>query len=288
MKVGIVYRAVVSAAFVLGLSAAASAQSYPTKPVTLVVTVPAGGSIDAVARFLAPDLSAALGQPVVVLNRAGAGGNIAAQSVATAPADGHTLLLTSSSTLVLNPFVYKSVPFDPLKSFVPIGIPAQQNLILTVPQKLKVSTLSEFLALLKSKNGTFNYASAGSGTVPHLAAVLLGEQTKTTSTHIPYKGIAPALNALLAGEVDFMFDLASAISHIHSGRVKALAVIGPKRLASLPDVATFRELDMPAMETARGWYGLFAPAGTSPEIVRRLNREMVRIHSRASCVVLLH
>jgi tripartite-type tricarboxylate transporter receptor subunit TctC len=276
---------VVSFALSLGFIAAVlpvptPAQSFPVKPITLVVTVPAGGSIDAVARLLASDMGAALGQPVVVMNRAGAGGNIAAEYVAKSPPDGHTLLITSSSTLVLNPYVYKSLPFDPERSFVPIGIPAQQNLVLVVHPKLNISTLNEFVALLKAQPGKLNYASSGSGTVPHLAAVMFSGQTATSANHIPYKGIAPAMNALLSGEVDFMFDSASTIGQIRAGKLKALAVIGPKRLASIPDVASFRELGLPGMETARGWYGIFAAAGTPSNVTQRLNREMVRVMSQ--------
>lgn len=264
-------------ALALMLPTAAPAQSYPAKPVSLVVTVPAGGSIDAVARFIAADLGPALGQPVLVVNRVGAGGNIAAEYVAKSPPDGYTLMITSSSTLVVNPFVYKTMPFDAEKSFAPIAMTSRQNFILAVHPKLNVSNLNEFVALLKSQPGQLNFASSGSGTLPHLACVLLGTQTGTTSTHVPFTGIAPALNALLSGQVDFMCDSATTIPHIRAGKVKAFAVIGPKRLASLPEVATFREQGMPAMEAASGWYGVFAPAGTSPQVVQRLNREIVRI-----------
>jgi tripartite-type tricarboxylate transporter receptor subunit TctC len=277
MKFGTLSRTLSGAVLALALPLSAVAQPWPTKPIQLVVTVPAGGSIDAVARFLAPDVGAALGQPVVVINKAGAAGNIAAEYVAKAPADGYTLMITSSSTLVLNPFVYKSLPFDPVKSFAPVAIPAMQNLILVVHPKLKVNTLNEFVALLKAKPGMLNYASSGAGTVPHLASVLFEMQTATSGNHVPYKGIAPAMNALVSGEVDYMFDSASTISHIKAGGVKALAVIGPKRLASIPDVASFRELGLAGMEAGRGWYGIFAPAGTPKEVVQRLNREIVRV-----------
>ena len=264
--------------------AAWAQENYPAKPVNLVLTVSAGGSVDAVARMLGADLTQALGQPVLVQNRAGAGGNIAAEYVANAAPDGHTLLMFSSSTFTLNPFVYKSLAFDPEKSFVPVAMPARLNMILVAHPKHNVATFEQLLALLKAQPGRLNYGSSGNGTLPHLAGVLLGMQTGTTANHVPYKGIAPATNDLLAGHIDFMFDSATTIPHIRAGKVRALAVIGPKRLSSLPDVASFRELGVPEMETASGWYGIFAPAGTPPAIVARLNQEIVRIMRQPSIV----
>jgi len=259
------------------LPAAVLAQSYPTKPVNLVVTVPAGGSIDAMARALAAELSPALGQPVVVTNRAGAGGNLAAEYVANSAADGYTLMITSSSTLVLNPFVYKSIPFDPVKSFEPIVIPARLNMILVAHPRTNASSVRELVAMLKAQSGKASYGSSGNGTLPHLAGVLFNNETGTEATHIPYKGIAPAVNDLLSGQIEYMFDSATTVPHIRAGKVRALAVIGPNRLPSLPEVATFKELGMPGMEAAGGWYGIFAPAGTPREIVQRLNQEVVRV-----------
>ncbi len=259
------------------LPVAALAQAYPSKPVNLVVTVPAGGSIDAMARALATELTPALGQPVVVANRAGAGGNIAAEYVAKSAADGYTLMITSSSTLVLNPFVYKSIPFDPVKSFEPIVIPARLNMILVAHPKTNATSIRELVAMLKAQSGKASYGSSGNGTLPHLAGVLFNNETGTEATHIPYKGIAPAVNDLLAGQIEYMFDSATTVPHIRAGKVRALAVIGPNRLSSLPEVATFKELGMPGMEAAGGWYGIFAPAGTPRDIVQRLNQEVVRI-----------
>ena len=256
--------------------AAAAAQTYPAKPVNLVATVPAGGSIDAVARIVAQDLGASLGQPVVVSNRAGAGGNIAAEFVAKAPPDGYTLLITSSSTIAINPYLYKTLPFDPEKSFAPVIMPARQNLILVVHPKLGVSSYKEFVAALKAQSAKLNYGSSGEGTLPHLAGVLFNGYMKTNASHVPYKGIAPAMNALVSGEVEYMFDSASTIEQVRAGKLRALAVIGPKRLAALPEVTTFRELGMPQMEAARAYYAILAPAGTPPEVVQRLNRDIAR------------
>jgi len=269
-------RALCAATLAFLLPFTVAAENYPTKPVTLVLTVPAGGSIDTAARLMASELSKALSQPVVVVNRAGAGGNIAADFVAKSDPDGYTLLMTSSSTIVLNPFVYKSLTFDPVKSFAPVAMPAKINLILVVQPKLEISTLDQFVSLLKAKPNALNYATSGNGTNPHLAAALFLRETGTSAVHVPYKGIAPAKTAFLAGEVQFMFDSATMISNIRAGEVTALAVIGPERLPALPQVPTFRELGLPKMEIARGWYGVFAPAGTPAPIVERLNREIAK------------
>jgi len=259
------------------LGQAVFAQEYPNRPINLVVTVPAGGSIDAMARIIANDLGPALGQPVMVTNRAGAGGNIAAESVAKAPADGYTLLITASSTLTVGPFIYKSIPFDPVASFTPVIMPARMNLILVANPKTGAKTLDEFVNVVKANPGKTNFASSGNGSLPHLAGVLFNRETKTESQHIPYKGIAPATTDLVAGQVDYMFDSASTISYIQSGALNALAVIGPNRLASLPNVRTFKELGYPGMEAARGWYAIMAPAGTPAPVVRRLNQEIIKI-----------
>ncbi len=264
-------------AFLAIVQSMAVAQQFPSKAVNLVVTVPAGGSIDAMARTIAPELARALGQPVLVENRAGASGNIAADFVARAPADGHTLLITSSSTLTLNAHVYKSVPFNPEKSFVPIVMPARLNMILAVHPKMNVSTFPEFVAQVKAQPGKLNFGSSGNATLPHLAGELLMIRIGGRSNHVPYKGIAPALNDLLSGQIDFMFDSASSVPHIKAGKLRALAVVGPNRLVALPDVPTLKELGVPNMEVAGGWYGILAPAGTPRPVVQRLNTEIVRI-----------
>lgn len=258
------------------LSAApALAQLPAASPVTIVVTTPAGGSIDAVARLIASDADKALGRPVLVVNRGGAGGNIAAELVAKSKPDGLTLLMTASSTLTVNPWIYQSLPFDPEKSFVPILIPARQNNILVVHPKLNVSTMKEFVTLLKAQPGKYNFASAGSGSLSHLAGVLFSEHAGISAAHVAYSGIAPGMVALLGGQVDFMFDSATSLPHVRSGKLRALAVIGPNRLAAMPEVATMRDLGYPEMETAKSWYGIFAPAGTPAEVVQRLHRDLV-------------
>lgn len=255
----------------------AAGEGYPTRTVSFVSTAPAGGSIDVVARLITSELGKALGKPVLVDIRPGAGGNIAAEYVAKAEADGHTLLITASSTLTINPHIYKSLPFDPEKGFAPIVSPAGMNLILVVHPKLNVSTVQQLIELLKSQPGKFNYGTGGTGTLHHLASELFGFRTGTQANHVPYKGIAPAMNDLLAGQTDYMFDSATSVPHVRAGKLRALSVVGPGRLATLPDVATFKELGIAGMEAARGYYGILAPAGTPRETVQRLNGEIVKI-----------
>jgi len=258
----------------LPLSSFAQPSSFPSRPVSIVVTTAAGGSVDAIARAVAADLGKAFGQPVVVENRPGANGNIAAQHVKAAAPDGHTLLMLSSSTFTLNPFVLDRVPFNPEKDFVPVAMTAGLNMVLVAGQGIKAATLAELVAAMKARPGELNYGSSGNGSLPQVAAELLAIRTGTRATHVPYKGIAPALNDLLAGQIDFMFDSGTAMSHIQAGKLRALAVIGPNRLPIFPDVPTFKEAGVDGMEVAAGWHGIFAPAGTDPAIVDRLNAEI--------------
>jgi tripartite-type tricarboxylate transporter receptor subunit TctC len=267
-----------AASLALGTTAAL-AQSYPAKPITIIVSVSAGGSIDTIARMLAEELAKGIGQPVIVENRPGANGNLAAQAVARAAPDGYTLLATGGSTLNLNPHLYKQLPFDPVKSFVPITVTARTNLILVVHPKLKVDTVEAFVALAKSQPGKLNYGSAGNGSLLHIAGELFNAAAGVDTRHVPYKGLAPAVNDLLAGQIDFMFDSATTVPHIRSGKVKALAVVGPNRLAALPDLKVLSAYGIKGVELASGWHGLFAPAGTPPDIVAKLNAESVKVLS---------
>ncbi len=251
----------------------AMAQSFPNKPITIVVSVPAGGTIDAIARMVGKDLGEAFGQPVVIDNRAGANGNIAADFVRRAPADGYTLLMLASSTLALGPYVMDKVPFDPLKDFTPVAMTAGLNMALLAHPKLGVSDVKGLVAAMKASPGKLNFSSTGNGSFPHIAGAVLNLETDTTATHVPYKGLAPSIQDLLAGVVDFTFDSGSAI-HVKAGKLKALAVIGPKRAAALPDVPTFRELGLPELEKVSGWHGVFAPAGTPAAVVNRINAEI--------------
>jgi tripartite-type tricarboxylate transporter receptor subunit TctC len=276
------HRMLAAATAVAALAAAPAAlaqgaATFPTKPITIIVSVSAGGSIDTIARSLAEELAKNLGQPVIVENRPGANGNLAAAAVARAAPDGYTLLATGGSTLNLNPHLYKQLPFDPLKSFVPITMTARTNLILVVHPKLKVDTVEAFVALAKAQPGKLNYGSAGNGSLLHIAGELFNDGAGVDTNHVPYKGLAPAVNDLLAGQIDFMFDSATTVPHIKSGKLKALAVVGPNRLAALPELKILSAHDIKGMEVASGWHGLFAPAGTPPEIVARLNAEAVKV-----------
>lgn len=255
----------------------AYAQTYPSRPVTLVSTAPAGGSIDAVARLIATDLAKTLAQPVVVETKPGAGGNIAAEYVSKAAPDGHTIMISSSSTLTTNPHIYRSLPFDAEKGFAPIIQPTRMNMILAVHPKLNVASVAQFVAALKAQPGKLNFASGGIGTLQHVAAELFAMQTGTKANHVPYKGIAPAMTDLVAGQTDYMFDSATSVPHVKAGKLRALAVVGPERLPALPDVATFKELGIGGMEAAAGYYAIVAPAGTPREIIDRLNAAMTRI-----------
>lgn len=256
------------------LATRAGAQPYPSKPIKIVVSVTAGGSIDTIARSYGEALSQALGQSVVIENKPGANGNIAAAGVARAAPDGYTLLATGGSTLNLNPFLYASLPFDPVKSFTPVCLTARTNFILVVHPKLGVDTVEAFVALAKAKPKTLNYGSAGSGSLIQIASELFNTTVGIETNHVPYKGLAPAVNDLLAGQIDYMFDSATTMSHIQAGRLKALAVIGPNRLPALPEIRTLTELGIQGVDAASGWHALFAPAGTPPEVVAKLNSAM--------------
>ncbi|MBO9513035.1 MAG: tripartite tricarboxylate transporter substrate binding protein [Variovorax sp.] len=261
-------------ALIVSVSAqCAMAQSFPAKPVTIVVSVPAGGTIDAIARLVAKDMGDSLGQPVVVDNRAGANGNIAADYVRRAPADGYTLLMLASSTLTLGPYVMDKVPFDPLKDFAPVAMTAGLNMVLLAHPQVGVTDVKGLVEKMKARPGKLNYSSTGNGSFPHVAGVLLNLETHTQAEHVPYKGLAPSIQDLLAGVVDFTFDSGSA-AYAKSGKLNALAVIGPKRSSALPDVPTFREAGLPELEKVSGWHGVFAPAGTPADVIRRLNAEI--------------
>ena len=271
---------VVPAAFLAGTRA--GAQAYPSKPIHIIVSVSAGGSIDTIARSIGEALSQSIGQPVVIENRPGANGNIAAAAVARAAPDGYTLLATGGSTLNLNPFLYRELPFDPQKSFAPVTLTARTNFILVVNPKLGVDSVEAFVALAKAHPKTLNYGSAGSGSLIHIATELFNTTTGIETNHVPYKGLAPAVNDLLAGQIDFMFDSATTMSHIQAGRLKALAVIGPNPLPALPELKPLSAYGIVGVNVASGWHALFAPAGTPTEIIDRLNAALQPILASAA------
>ncbi len=252
---------------------AALAQAYPSKPLRMVVPFPPGGSADILGRSVGQKLGERLGQPVVIDNRPGAGASIGAKAVAEAPADGYTLLLGTVSSHAMSPAT-NAVGYDPVKDFTPIAEIASIPFVVLVHPGVPVKNIAELVALAKSKPGQLTYASAGSGTSNHLAGELLGMAAGIKMLHVPYKGSAPALNDLLGGQVNAMFDLQlTAMPQIKSGKVRALAMTGAKRSALLPELPTVREAGVPGYEVT-AWFGFFGPAGVPKPIVDRLNAEL--------------
>ncbi len=249
-------------------------QSYPTKTVTVVVPWPAGGPSDIGARPVAKALTDQLGKPFVIDNRASASGNIGTAIVAKQqPADGYTLLITSSSPIVINPSLYKTMPYDSRKDLLPITNVLRVPLVLAVNPSMPVKNLKELIAHINAQKGKATYASAGSGTPQHLTAELFKTVGKLDITHIPYKGSAPMLTDLIGGHVPMAFDSTIAIlPHLAAGKLRPIAVTGAKRSPQLPDVPTFAEAGLPGVESY-AWYGLFARAGTPRPIVDKLNAE---------------
>ncbi|MEN3290789.1 MAG: putative tricarboxylic transport rane protein [Burkholderiales bacterium] len=256
------------------LSVAANAQSWPTKPITFIVPFPAGGGTDAFARPLAAQLSKQLGKHVIIDNRGGAGGTLGAGIAAKAAPDGYTFFIGAAHHAIA-PAIYPKLDYDIQKDFIPITVIATPPQVIVVnPQKLPVKDLKAFLELVRKNPGKFNYGSAGNGTSHHLAGELFKQQTKTFITHIPYRGAGPALQDLIAGQVDLMFDgLGSSASHIKGGKIKALAVASPTRAPGFPDVPTTAEAGVPGYEVST-WYGIWAPKGTPNDIVDRMGAEV--------------
>lgn len=261
------------AAIALATATLAHAQTYPNQPIRLIVGYQAGGPTDVTARMIATKLQLALGQPVVVENKLGAGSNIASDYVAAAKPDGYTLLL-AAAPITWTPMIYRNVHFDVQKSFEPVVNVMSAPCILAVSPHLPVKTLGELVALAKKQPGKLTYASSGPGGSQQLAAELLKQRAGIDVVHIPYKGASGALTDLMAGHVDMAFMTSmSAIPHLKTGNPHAIAVAADKRLPQLPDVPTVAELGYPGF-AAESWNGLFAPAGTPKEIVARLNAEV--------------
>lgn len=249
------------------------AQKYPDRPIRLVVAQTPGGSTDTVARFMARALTAPLGQQVIVDNRAGGGGNIGAELVAKASADGYTLILGTSSTFGVNPSLYPNIPYDAVKDFAPIIFVSVVPNVLVVPPVVPATSIQELVALAKAKPGSLNFASSGSGGGPHLAAELFKSQAGIDIVHIPYKGTGPAIADLLSAQVQLSFTtVVSVLPHIKSGKLRALAVTSPRRVQALPDVPTVAEAKFPGVN-ATSWNGMLAPARTPPAMIERINRE---------------
>ena len=253
---------------------AARAADYPTRPITLVVAFTPGGASDVLARILARKLEQVLGQPFVIDNRPGAGGNVAAEAVAHGAPDGYTLLAGNNAILATNAALYKRINFDPEADFAPIGLIGSQANILVVNPALPVKSMAELIALAKANPGTLNFASSGHGLAAHLAGELFKAEAKIDIVHVPYKGAAPALQDVIAGHVQMMFATASSVvSHIQGGKVRPLAVATLKRTSVLPEIATIDELGIKGFD-ATTWHGLVVPARTPKAVVAALNRAL--------------
>jgi tripartite-type tricarboxylate transporter receptor subunit TctC len=262
-----------------GVSVPASAQAYPTKSVRLIVPFPPGGSLDFAGRLIAQKLTEAWGHPVVVENKPGAGGNIGADLVAKSPPDGYTILLGALSTHAVNPSLYAKMPYDAVKDFAPITLIAVTPNVLVVNANSPVQNVKEFIAYTKANLGKLSFGSGSNGSAGHLAGELYKVETGTDAVHIPYKGGAPATQALMAGDTQFMFDnLANAMAQVKGGRLRALAVTTAKRSSLVPELPTMAEAGLPGFDIST-WYGLFAPAGTPPPIVARWNADVSKILS---------
>jgi tripartite-type tricarboxylate transporter receptor subunit TctC len=254
----------------------AATQNYPNKPIRYIVPWPPGGGSDTLARILATRLSEAVGQQVVIDNRAGAAGNIGAEIGAKSPPDGYTILGAYSGTHVINPSIYKNIPFKE-SDFAPIVLAASVPALVCVHPSLPIHNVKELIALDKANPGTLNFGSSGSGALNHLAGELFNMMTGTKLIHVPYKGGGPASIALLAGEIALIFnDPASLIQHVKAGKLRAIASTGGKRALAMPEVPTVAESGVPGYDVT-SWNGILAPAAVPPEIVKRLNMELNKI-----------
>lgn len=269
--------AVLATATVGAMPAAAFAQAFPTKPITIVVPFAAGGTTDILARLMGQYLSTELGQPVVVDNRAGAGGNIGGQYAAKAPADGYTLFMGTVGTHAINAALYKKMPFDHIKDFAPLSRVAMVPNLLVANPAQPFKTVPEMIAYAKANPGKINFGSPGNGSSPHLSGELFKSMAKVDITHIPYKGSAPAVTDLLGNQISIMFDnLPSVIPHVRSGKLRAIAITTAKRSPELPNVPTIAEAGVPGYE-AMSWFGMFAPAATPAPVLAKISTALTKV-----------
>jgi len=276
MMIAKTIRMLVTCALALA-AAGAAAQAFPTKPIRLIVPFPPGGAVDFYARVVQPGLAEALGQQVVIENKAGASGMVGAELVAKAPPDGYTLLLGNIASLAINVGIYPTMPYDPLKDFTPIVRTVDVNYVLVVHPSLPVKTVAELVAHAKANPGKLSYGSAGSGSLPHLGTELFKAQTGTNIVHVPYKGGGPMVTDLLGGNVQMVIaDQANLMPHVQGGKLRAIAVATPKRSPNAPDLPTIAESGLPGFE-ATAWQGLVGPAGMPPDVVKRLNEAFNRV-----------
>ena len=267
--------------FLLGvcLSGMVFAQSYPSKPISLVVPQTAGGTNDIVARLIAPAFGEAIGTSVVVENKPGAGGNIGTQGVARAPKDGYTLLLTINSAQAINPALYKNPGFDPINDFIPVYYIGATPYVLVSPPGSPYKTLADVVAAAKKKPGELSYASAGNGTISHLLGAMLNTSAGIDMQHIPYKGVAPAINDVLGGQVPLAFaSLPSALNYIKAGKLQAIAISSAKRSSAAPEIPTIAETYPDCVGEV--WVAIFAPIGTPADVIKKIQLAMEKVMAK--------
>jgi tripartite-type tricarboxylate transporter receptor subunit TctC len=262
-------------ASVLAFAASAQTADFPSKPVRVIVNNPPGGAVDVIARVIASSMQDALGQPVVIDNRGGAGGFVGGQAVATAPADGYTILATAGSMVAIGPHLYKTMPFDPAKALVPVAPAARATLFLLVRPGIPAQNVDQFVRHLKANPGKLSYASAGNGSSLHLAGEMFKSQAGVFAVHVAYRGAGPALQDLLAGQTEFIFDSGTGLEQVRAGKLRLLAIANKARSSLFPDVPTLDESGLKGFD-AGTTYGFYAPTGTPPDVVARLNREINR------------
>ena len=272
------------AAAAMSLPTLAQTSSFPQRPVRIVVPYTTGGSNDVIARLLAQQLQETWGQPVVVENKPGAAGNIGASDIAKSAPDGHSLLLTNINIVSMNPVLIANMPFDPQKDFAPISLLGTTALALVVHPSVPANNVRELIDLARKGPGRLNYASSGNGSPQHMSAEMFKAMTKTSMTHIPYRGAAPAVNDLLAGQVQVTIGVVNQlIPHIRAGKLKALGVTTRKRLAQMPDVPTLDEAGVPGYESEI-WLGLAAPSATPPAIIEQINQAIRKAMATADVI----
>jgi tripartite-type tricarboxylate transporter receptor subunit TctC len=262
-------------AFALGPCGIAQAQDWPRQPIKIIANFAPGGAADQLARVISAPLHEALGQPVLVENKGGAGGNLGGEFVARSSADGYTLLMSSGGMVSINPHIYAKMSFDPAKDLVPVASVARVPFYLVVRADSPVKDFEGLVADLKANPGKRSFGSPGNGSSPHLAAEMMTGQTGTTAIHVPYRGAAPALTDLLGGQIDFLFDPGISIQHVKTGKLRMLAVASLKRAPQMPEVPTLDELGLKGFD-ADAVFGLYAPAGMRPEVIQRINAEVNR------------
>jgi tripartite-type tricarboxylate transporter receptor subunit TctC len=272
-----VFRTCLAAILLAASSAAAMAQDWPTRPLRIVVPFPAGGSADTQTRVIADELSKALGQPVVIENKPGAGGNIGASEAARSQPDGYTLFMATTGTHASNVSLYDKLPYDPVKDFAPLTMVTIYPQVVVPGLKMKDAPFKDVVAQLKTEGDKSNFGSSGTGSPTHLGGELFKRATGTQMVHVPYRGQGPALNDMLAGQLDVMFpSISDVLSFLQSGKLRAIAVMSDARLKQIPDVPTMAELGYPGV-TSSIWTGLFTKAGTPQPVIDRLNSELVKI-----------